>query len=164
MHAVKTNISHLFCLRTPRLAGLMPVFMASTLFIPSQARASERWATLEAIHQIENPQDSREPGSNGELGAYQFREDTWKMHTSVPFSRALDRHASDTVAVKLYESIKTELERRGMTATPYRIALAWNAGIGAVFFEHPPATAVDYASRVANLAECFEKGEMAYGR
>jgi hypothetical protein len=127
------------------------------------ARASERWATLEAIHQLENPQNSPEPGTCGELGAYQFREETWKMHTTAPFSRALDRRASDAVAVKHYEWIKGELERRGMVATPYRIALAWNGGIKAVFLDHPPAAVVDYASRAANLAEYFEQTEMAFG-
>jgi hypothetical protein len=142
----------------------MPVFLASAFLFPSQARASERWATLEAIHQLENPQNSPEPGTCGELGAYQFREDTWKMHTSAPFIRALDRRSSDAVAVKHYEWIKGEIESRGMIATPFRIALAWNGGINAVFVEHPPAAAVDYASRAANLAQYLEKSEMVDAR
>jgi len=158
---MKTIISRLLRLRAPRIAGIMPVFFASAILIPLQSRASERWATLEAIHQLENPQNSREPGTCGELGAYQFREETWKMHTTAPFSRALDRRSSDAVAVKHYEWIKSQLESRGIIATPYRIALAWNGGIRAVFVEHPPAAAVDYASRAANLAEYFEKSEMA---
>jgi hypothetical protein len=161
---MNTNFSQLLRLRTPRLAGIMAAVLASVFLVPVQARASERWATLEAIHQLENPQNSPEPGTNGELGAYQFREDTWKMHTSVPFRRALDRSASDAVAVKHYEWIKSELEHHGMAATPYRIALAWNGGIGAVFDDHPPAAAVDYALRAANLAKDLEKGEIAFGR
>jgi hypothetical protein len=160
---MKTNISRLLGLRAPLLARAVPVF-ATALFIVSPARASERWATLEAIHQLENPGNSDQPGALGELGAYQFREETWKMHTTAPFSRALDRRSSDAVAVKHYEWIKAELERRGITATPYRIALAWNGGIRAVFVEHPPAVAVDYASRAANLAEYFEKSEVADAR
>ena len=86
------------------------------------------------------------------------------MHTTAPFSRALDRHSSDAVAVKHYEWIKAELEHRGIVATPYRIALAWNGGIKAVFVEHPSAVAVDYASRAANLAAFFEKSELADAR
>jgi hypothetical protein len=156
---MKTHLSRM--LRAPRAVSIVPVFLASAFFVPSQAHASERWATLEAIHQLENPQDSTEPGIYGELGAYQFREETWKMHTSAPFSRALDRRASDVVAVKHYEWIKGELERRGVTATPFKIALAWNGGIKAVFVDNPPAAAVDYASRAANLAEYLERGEMA---
>jgi hypothetical protein len=161
---MNTSFSRLLRLRAPRIAGIVPVLVASAFFVPSQARASERWATLEAIHQLENPQNSPEPGTYGELGAYQFREETWKMHTTVPFSRALDRSSSDLVAVKHYEWIKAELERRGMIATPFRIALAWNGGIGAVFVEHPPASAVNYATRAANLAAYLEKSEMADAR
>jgi hypothetical protein len=160
---MKTNLCRLPSLRAPLLARAVPVFAAAVL-MAAPALASERWATLEAIHQLENPSNSEEPGTFGELGAYQFREETWKMHTTAPFSRALNRRSSDAVAVKHYEWIKAELERRGVTATPYRIALAWNGGIRAVFVENPPAVAVDYASRAANLAEYFEKSELADAR
>jgi len=159
---MKTNLCLLPSLRAPLLACAVPVFAVALMATP--ARASERWATLEAIHQLENPCNSEQPGALGELGAYQFREETWKMHTKAPFSRALDRRSSDAVAVKHYEWIKAELERRGIIATPYRIALAWNAGIRAVLVEHPSAVAVDYASRAANLAEYFEKSEVADAR
>lgn len=161
---MKTSTTSLLRLRPTRLAGLVPVFLAFSCLAPAAALASERWATLEAIHQLENPGNSDEPGALGELGPYQFREDTWKMHTTAPFSRALDRRSADAVAVKHYEWIKAELERRGIAATPYRVALAWNGGIRAVFVEHPSAVAVDYASRAANLAAYFEKSEVADAR
>lgn len=161
---MRNTITRLLRLRAPRMADIAPVFLASIFLVPTQARASERWATLEAIHQLENPQNSPEPGTFGELGAYQFREETWKMHTTAPFSRALDRRSSDAVAVKHYEWIKSELEHRGVIATPYRIALAWNGGIKAVFVEHPPTSAVDYASRASNLAEYFARSETADAR
>jgi hypothetical protein len=158
------HLSRLPCLRRPHLARALGVIAVTSFLMVAPARASERWATLEAIHQLENPMNTDEPGSFGELGAYQFREETWKMHTTAPFSRALDRHSSDAVAVKHYEWIKAELEHRGIVATPYRIALAWNGGIKAVFVEHPSAVAVDYASRAANLAAFFEKSELADAR
>ncbi len=158
---MKTNPNRLIQLRPSLLACLVPVFVISTMAAATHALGSERWATLEAIHQLENPKNLENPGSLGELGPYQFREETWKMYTSAPFSRALDRRSSDAVAVKHYNWIKSELERRGISATPYRVALAWNGGIRAVFVEHPPAVAVDYASRAANLAAAFEKSEMA---
>ncbi|MGA2692915.1 MAG: hypothetical protein ABSF76_11160 [Opitutaceae bacterium] len=145
-------------------AWLVPVFVLACLLAALPSFASERWATLEAIHQLENPSDSERPGSFGELGPYQFREQTWKMHTTAPFSRALDRRSSDAVAVKHYDWIKAELERRGIAATPYRVALAWNGGIRAVVVEHPPAGAVDYALRAANLASEFERSEVAEDR
>jgi hypothetical protein len=144
-----------------RLAALV-VFAA--LLMSSSAHASERWATLEAIHQLENPYDTTAPGAYGELGAYQFRENTWKMHTQAPFSRALDRRSSDAVAVKHYDWIKTELERRGLSVTPYNVALAWNGGIKAVTDGHPPAVAVDYASRAANLAAVLGRSQLADSR
>lgn len=159
-----TNLRRCLHLGATLMARLVPVLVASCLLAATQARASERWATLEAIHRLENPRDTEEPGSRGELGAYQFREQTWKMHTRAPFSRALDRRSSDAVAVKHYDWIKSELDRRGIAATPYRIALAWNGGIRAVLDRNPPAAAADYASRAANIAGELEKSELADAR
>ncbi len=161
---MKTLTTILTLAGQPITAGLGAVFVFLSLAAANPARSSQRWATLEAIHQLENPRNSENPGSYGELGPYQFREETWKMHTAAPFCRALDRRSSDAVAVKHYDWIKAELERRGIEPTPYRIALAWNGGMRAVVGEHPPATAVDYASRAANLAGYFERSELALGR
>jgi len=161
---MKIQMPRLLPFRASFLARMAPVF-ALTLFFPlAKARASERWATLEAIHQLENPNDTQQPGPCGELGPYQFREQTWRMHTVAPFSRALDRHSSDAVAVKHYEWLKAELVRRGIDVKPYTIALAWNGGLGAVTQPEPPAAVVDYATRVANLAAEFESHEMALAR
>jgi hypothetical protein len=147
----------------PGLLRVALVFVALLAATAVRSRASERWATLEAIHQLENPTDSPQPGSLGELGAYQFREETWRMHTTAPFSRALDRRSSDAVAVKHYDWIKSVLEKRGIVVTPFRVALAWNGGISAALREHPPGIAIDYASRAANLASYFEQSELAGG-
>ena len=125
------------------------------------AFASERWATLEAIHCVENPRDLTRPGRYGELGAYQFRERTWRMHTGAAFALALDRRVSDAVAVKHYEFLKRELGRAGIAATPYSIALAWNGGLSAAVRGRTPAAARDYAERVANLAGSFDHGSEA---
>src|SRR3954471_8907369 len=94
----------------------------------ANVNAASRWETLEAIHAIENPSNSSRPGRFGELGAYQFRAATWKMHTSRPFSEAINRSASDEVAVLHYEWLKATLTRAGVAPTSYNIALAWNAG------------------------------------
>jgi len=77
------------------------------------------------------------------------------MYTTVPFMRALDRHASDDVAVKHYEWLKHGLESAGLPATPYNIALAWNGGLDAAVLGRSPAVAHDYAQRAANLAAAF---------
>lgn len=86
------------------------------------------------------------------------------MHTTAPFQLALDRRVSDAVAVKHYDWLKSELQRRGIDPTPYRIALAWNAGLRAVLSSRPAPAAQDYASRAANLAAEFERLSLADAR
>jgi hypothetical protein len=125
----------------------------------SAGRASVRWATLEAIHQLENPHDLSRPGPRGELGAYQFRRSTWRMHTKLPFERALERAASDRVAVLHYEWLKRGLEQAHVEATPYNIALAWNGGLDAAISGKAPGVARDYAGRVVNLVGVFSARE-----
>lgn len=158
---MKNQTNRLVPVRAPFFARLAVAFALSLLLLAAPGRASERWATLEAIHQLENPRDSAAPGQLGELGPYQFREQTWRMYTQAPFSHALDRHSSDAVAVRHYDWLKNELERRGLEASPFRIALAWNGGIGAAFGGHPPAAALDYAARAANLAAEIERSEQS---
>lgn len=134
-------------------AGLIMSVVA--VVVPS-VQAAGRWATLEAIHQIENPMELTRRGAHGELGAYQFRETTWRMHTNEPFSRALDRAKSDMVAVRHYEWLKKGLERAGLVPTPYNIALAWNGGLDAVVQGRSVAGTHDYARRAVNLAQVLE--------
>lgn len=121
-----------------------------------RAEAASRWATLEAIHKLENPNNLTRPGRHGELGAYQFRATTWRMHTSIPFRQALDRKTSDIVAVQHYEYIKRRLENAGIAVSPYHIALAWNGGVGAVIAGKAPAAAHHYAERAVNLASTYD--------
>lgn len=121
-----------------------------------KAEAASRWATLEAIHKLENPRNLTRRGAHGELGAYQFKPSTWRMHTNEPFERALERSMSDVVAVKHYEWLKRRLEEARLPATPYNIALAWNGGIGAVIRGTSPMVAHRYAERAATLAALFD--------
>jgi hypothetical protein len=122
----------------------------------ASAEAASRWATLEAIHKLENPRNLTRSGAHGELGAYQFKPSTWRMHTNEPFERALERSISDIVAVKHYEWLKRRLEEAQVPATPYNIALAWNGGIGAVLRGTSPSMAHRYAERAANLAAVID--------
>jgi hypothetical protein len=121
----------------------------------ASAHASNRSAFLEAIHQIENPRDLTRPGPCGELGAYQFRASTWRMHTSTPFELALDRSTSDQVAVQHYEWLKRGLEAARMPATTYNMALAWNSGLAAAVNGKSPRSAHRYAQRATNLASAL---------
>ncbi|MDP3070871.1 MAG: hypothetical protein Q8N18_11315 [Opitutaceae bacterium] len=125
--------------------------------VVASAHATSRWATLEAIHHLENPFNLSRPGAQGELGAYQFKRTTWQMHTRVPFAHALDRSVSDAIAVQHYEWLKRGLENAGRPATPYYIALAWNSGLGAATRGRAPRVAHDYAERATNLALEFER-------
>jgi hypothetical protein len=161
---VETFFSRSFLRRAPLPARLALGFLLGVVFLTARARASERWATLEAIHQLENPRDSSAPGQYGELGPYQFKEQTWRRYTRAPFTQALDRRASDAVAVKHYNWIKGQLERLGQPASPYMIALVWNGGMGAVLGDNPPAAALDYADRAANIAGELQRRQVADAR
>jgi hypothetical protein len=127
-------------------SGIIVGLVAGTL------GAAERAATLEAIRNLENPRHLTRPGPRGELGPYQFRLDTWRMHSTLPFARANDRATSDRVAVEHYEWIKRGLERARLPASPYNVALAWNGGLSAVQKGRAPRAAHRYAERAANLA------------
>ena len=121
------------------------------------AQGASRSAILEAIHNLENPRNLPRPGPCGELGAYQFRAATWRMHTSLPFQHAVNRVTSDAIAIKHYEWIKRGLESAGVPATAYYIALAWNGGLSAAISGRAPAVARNYAQRAENLAAVLER-------
>lgn len=127
------------------------LLLAVSAVIAATATASDRWETLRAIHWVENPTNQTHFGPKGELGPYQFRIDTWRRHTSRPFSDAIIREVSDEVAVKHYEWLKAELSRAGIDPSPFNIALAWNCGLGAVRSGRIPDSTYGYAERVTNL-------------
>ncbi|MBI3886768.1 MAG: hypothetical protein HY302_13710 [Opitutae bacterium] len=127
------------------------LLIAAVLGLAPWAAAAERWETLQAIHWVENPTNQTRAGSFGELGPYQFRRDTWRMHTRLPFSRAIDHAQADVVAVKHYEWIKRGLAEAGIDPSPFNIALAWNCGLGAVVAGRVPGATYRYAEQVTNL-------------
>ncbi len=118
--------------------------------------ATERAAILEAIRNLENPRNLTRPGPRGELGPYQFRAATWRMHTSLPFAQAIDRETSDRVAEQHYEWLRRGLLAAGMPVSPYNIGLAWNGGLSAAVKRRSPRAAHHYAQRAANLAATME--------
>jgi hypothetical protein len=137
---------------------LVAVVLAS---IAGRLGAADQWETLQAIHLIENPRNSSEPGAHGELGAYQFRQTTWRMHTGKPFRNALIRAHADAVAVAHYDWLCVQLRRNGISPTTYNIAMAWNAGIGAVSSGRVPLASRQYAQRVVNIARELERATIA---
>ena len=147
----------------PKWRGLLLAGAGLVLatFTSATLRATERWETLQAIHWVENPTDTERPGRYGELGAYQFRETTWRMHTTAACARATDRRASDEVAIRHYEWLKRELVRNGVEVTPYNMALAWNGGLRAAVHGPAAASTRDYAERENNLAQQLKLARVA---
>jgi len=137
------------------------LIVAFVIAAAGELLASDRWETLQAINLVENPRNSPKPGANGELGPYQFRESTWRMHTSKPFSMAVEREHADEVAVMHYEWLRSGLERNGLQASSYNIALAWNAGLGAVVKGRVGNGTRGYAMRVVNLVEELNQNQLA---
>ena len=122
-----------------------------------KARADDRWETLRAINWVENPTNHTRMGRFGELGPYQFRPATWRMHTRKSFSLATQRETADEVAVMHYEWIKHSLEKAGVDASAFNIAMAWNTGVDNVVNGRAPAVSYDYAERVTNLVHNFKQ-------
>ncbi len=139
-----------------QLTSLLLIITALCAFT-NKAGASDRWETLRAINWVENPTNQTKVGRFGELGPYQFRPATWRMHTNKPFRQAILREEADEVAVKHYEWIKRSFEQAGVEANAFNIALAWNSGVEAVLSGRSPSVSYEYASRVSNLVESFKE-------
>jgi hypothetical protein len=144
-----------------KISSKFILFFACALGLAVVAQAADRWETLEAIHWVENPHNSTRLGSHGELGPYQFRQSTWRMYSRRPFYEAINRQYSDEVAIKHYEWLKVGLENSGREATPYNIAMAWNAGLDAVISNRIPSASRAYAEQVQNLVEAVKRNELA---
>ena len=133
------------------------LLLVSALGFTTLAGAADRWETLRAINWVENPTNQTQVGRFGELGPYQFRPGTWRMHSDKPFRMAIQRSVADEVAVKHYEWIKRSLERAGAEANVFNIAMAWNCGVDAVINGRAPAVSYNYAQRVSNLVETLKQ-------
>src|SRR5688572_18853062 len=133
------------------------LLLVSVLAFTIEVRADDRWETLRAINWVENPTNHSRPGKFGEMGPYQFRSATWRMHTRRPFSQATQREAADEVAVAHYEWLKTNLEKAGVDASPFNIAMAWNSGVNNVIKGRAPNVSYNYAQRVVNLVHTFKE-------
>ncbi|MBM3865004.1 MAG: hypothetical protein FJ381_03780 [Verrucomicrobia bacterium] len=124
-----------------------------SVVVESVEASPERAATLEAIRLIENPRNLSRPGPGGELGPWQFKAETWRMHSTRPFADALDRKEAFRVACQHYDWICRGLAKAKKPQDPYHVALAWNSGLNAVLRGQSPGRAHRYAERAANLAE-----------
>lgn len=64
---------------------------------------------------------------------------------------------SDAVAIKHYDWLKRGLEREGVPASAYNIALAWNGGLSAAVRGKAPRAAHYYAQRATNLVAALQR-------
>lgn len=89
-------------------------------------------------------------GANGELGPYQLTRGVWARHSALRFNLANAKGVEgDRVALAHLAWLQTHVDN----PTPYRLALAWNAGLGAVQRNSFSDSSVDYAHRVRNVYE-----------
>jgi hypothetical protein len=142
----------------------LSLLLSFVLALPAFAEAADRALILRAINQVENPTNRTGPGPNGELGPYQFRRNTWKMHSDQPFVRANERALADDVAAKHFEWIRRGLIKAGLEPSAFNIALAWNGGLSAVTAGRAPSASLRYARRVANLVAEAERRQAEAGR
>ena len=133
------------------------LLLVTILGFTNVAEGSDRWETLRAINWVENPTNQTQVGRFGELGPYQFRPGTWRMHTAKPFRQAIQRTVADEVAVKHYEWIKRTFEQAGVEPSIFNIAMAWNCGVEAVLRGRAPEVSYNYAERVSNLVETLKQ-------
>lgn len=132
---------------------------------PAEIRMDESYARetvfLACIHAVENPTDSKEPGPAGELGPFQFIQGTWERYTQLPFTvfYVCDLGIADTIARRHYTELQVQLRKAGIAPTPYNLAVAWNGGLGGVYGPGKNWAAIyDYAQRVQNLVDTYDKG------
>lgn len=115
---------------------------------PTQARA----IVLKAIRQVEGVKNPARRGPAGELGYYRITAAVWAQHTRKPFALCATDHGLErAVADKHLLWLASQLRRRGIRPTPFRLGHAWNAGLEAACAEVIADAGSDYAQRVQNL-------------
>jgi len=109
-------------------------------------------AVLACIRQVEGVTNPARRGPAGELGFYRITPEVWAENTKQPFRLcATDPYLEIAVARKHIRRLAQGIQAAGETVTPYRLALAWNAGLSATVDDTAPRRARDYARRVVNL-------------
>lgn len=100
---------------------------------------------LEAIAQVENHKWS-DPG-----GRYAIRYAVWSDRTTLPYALASQERFATPVAISHLAWLRTALKRKGISPTPYVLALCWRGGLTRFVEGRSPASHKNYADRVVNL-------------
>lgn len=96
-----------------------------------------------------------EIGTSGERSAYQFKETTWILYSSVDFRHASEKayqNEVDRVARLYLRSIIVSLIQEDQTVTAYNVALKWTDGIHS--HNHTKAKKL-YAEDVEHLYQSY---------
>lgn len=93
-----------------------------------------------------------QPGALGEAGPWQIRAVTWAQHMpGIPFARAVQAGPARTCALKHIAWLSAALEARGVPATAFNVAVAWNAGLERYTSGGAPVRAYRYGADVEAL-------------
>lgn len=119
---------------------------------------------LDSLIVIESAGNWMAVGQCGELGGFQFRERAWHCFTRKPFSFAAIPDEARPVAREYVETIIRALESKGIVATPYLVAITWNAGIKTALAQIKPRSVMCYAQRVNDLYLELRNGPKVKGK
>ena len=133
------------------------LILAASLFVAIPAQEIRHVRLTHAIVLREN-WDGHSIGAADERGRYQFKPSTWFRFSHRPLfwassSRQDCLAEQDRVARRVISEAITRLPAMGMPVSPYTIALAWNAGLGAVERREIPMRAFEFAAAVKALYE-----------
>jgi len=104
---------------------------------------------LKAVSMVETGGDPRAVGRHGERGEFAM----------TPAVVASCGGFGEHEAEKYARWLERQLVVAGVSPQPFNLALAWNAGAGAVLASRAPAASYDYALRVRNLFEQLNQQE-----
>jgi hypothetical protein len=100
--------------------------------------------------------DGHSIGASDERGRYQFKPATWFHFSHRPLFWASSGRTDclaeqDRVARRVIAEAIARLPGLGMPVSPYTIALAWNAGLGAIARREIPDRAATFAGDIQHL-------------
>lgn len=117
----------------------------------------DRRSFLAAIDMVESGGRDSARGMAGELGRYQLTPAVWSQHTKAPFRHARRRVFAHAIAERHFDWLVSCLLAANRPATVENMALCWNAGFTAVKNNRLLPAHRDYAERVRNLVEDFNR-------
>lgn len=124
------------------------IFLA--LALASHAAVLDVPRFLGAIRAVEE-WDGRD-GRHGERGPWQITAGVWSMHMpGIPFAEARHEGPARACALKHVAYLRARLRAGNVDDNTYNLAMAWNAGHGAVLRSRVPDVSYFYAARVEAL-------------